>query len=137
MCASSERSACRSRAAHPLSVPHAPSLLQSSSSSAALFTVASSISRDLRAGRNDWVNDFVGGAAAGSVLAAVKYRSLQSGFLGAIAFGAVGASAGIFAVLQPDGRDTATSIDRHRVQSRPVDFGVAAANAGVTARRLT
>jgi len=102
---------------------------------AVLFTLGSGIAREMR-GANDWANDFVGGAGAGAVLAGLRARSLQSAFLGAIAFGCAGASAGVFATMQPDGPDPAKLVDKRRLASAPADFGAASANAAATQRRM-
>jgi uncharacterized membrane protein YeaQ/YmgE (transglycosylase-associated protein family) len=105
-------------------------------SAAVIYTLGSGLSRDIR-GANDWANDFVGGACAGAVLNGVKQRSLQSGFLGAILFGCLGASAGVFSTMQPDSPDPLKLVDRYRMVTRPSDYGAAASGgAAAVTRRI-
>ena len=66
----------------------------------ALYTVGSSLAEDFQ-GRRDWRSSAAGGALSGAVAVGLKQRSLQGGFVGALAFSAVCAAAAIAQGLEP------------------------------------
>lgn len=111
------------------------SVVPTTTAAAVLFTLGSGIACEVR-GRRDWFNDLLGGAGAGAVMVGVRQRSIQGGLIGALAFGAAGASAGIFATMQPDGAEPSSVADRRRLASSPADFGAAAASAAAAQRRI-
>ena len=111
------------------------SVVPTTTAAAVLFTLGSGIACEVR-GRRDWFNDMLGGAGAGAVMVGIRQRSIQSGLIGALAFGAAGASAGVFATMQPDGLAPSSMFDKRRVASTPADFGAAAASAAAAQRRI-
>ena len=65
------------------------SVVPTTTAAAVLFTLGSGIACEVR-GRRDWFNDMLGGAGAGAVMVGIRQRSIQSGLIGALAFGAAG-----------------------------------------------
>lgn len=111
------------------------SVVPTTTAAAVLFTLGTGIACEVR-GRRDWFNDLLGGAGAGAVMVGVRQRSIQSGLLGALAFGAAGAAAGVVATMQPDGVEPHGLVDKRRLVSTPADFGAAAASAAAAQRRI-
>ena len=112
-------------------------VIPTTTSAAIIYTLASSIAREVRGGgAYDWKNEFIGGACAGAVLNGVKKRSLQSAFLGALGFGCLGASVGLFSMMQPDSTNQNSKLDKRSLVTRPADFGRAGATSASTASKL-
>jgi hypothetical protein len=65
----------------------------------ALYTLGASLAEEVAGGR-DWRSSAAGGALAGAVTIGLKQRSLQGGFVGALAMGSACAAAQVGAALE-------------------------------------
>jgi hypothetical protein len=80
----------------------------------ALYTLGASLAEEV-AGARDWRSSAAGGALAGAVTVGLKQRSLQGGFVGALALGSACAAAQVGAALE-----SSTTGQAHKAAPRPV-----------------
>ena len=80
----------------------------------ALYTLGASLAEEV-AGARDWRSSAAGGVLAGAVTVGLKQRSLQGGFVGALALGSACAAAQVGAALE-----SSTTGHAHKAAPRPV-----------------
>ncbi len=98
----------------------------------ALYTIGACLAEDI-VGARDWRTTAAGGALAGAVAVGLKQRSLQGGFVGAVALGSACAAAQVATALE-----SSTAGRAHLAAPRPVAIsGEQLATSAASSRAFT